>query len=319
MDFHDFHAHQMRRRRELWKLLGPLPTERMPTAELLDRQSFAAFEIEHLRLDLNGIEPAEAYLLLPRHRVARAPAMLYCHAHGGTYEVGKEELLRGNAYMQPYAEDLARLGIVTLVVDAWCFSSRRHHPIGRVGETDTFKQMLWHGRCLFGMMLFDQLQALAYLRSRAEVDPERVGVMGLSMGATKAWWLAALEPDLRLCVDLCCLTDFEELIRTGNLEGHGVYYYVPGLLKHFQSAQINELIAPRPRLSLNGRFDPLTPPAGVEKIRDHLMPLYRQFGSADDCRIELFEVAHQETLAMRQIVLEWLVRHLAGLDSVISH
>ena len=100
------------------------------------------------------------------------------------------------------------------------------------------------------------------------------------MGATKAWWLAALDPRVHVCVDICCLTDYEELIRTLALSEHGVYYYVPSLLKHFQTAEINELIVPRPRLSVNGRRDPLTPALGVEKVRDHLLPLYRQYGNS---------------------------------------
>src|SRR5208282_1068196 len=63
-------------------------------------------------------------------------------------------------------------------------------------------------------------------------------------------------------------TDYDELIRTHGLKEHGVYYYVPSLLKHFDTAGINELIVPRPRLSLNGRLDLLTPPAGVERVRE---------------------------------------------------
>ena len=116
----------------------------------------------------------------------------------------------------------------------------------------------------------------------------------------------------KLCVDLCCLTDFEELIKIDNLAGHGMYYYVPRLLKHFQTADINELIVPRPHLSLNGRKDRLTPPAGVERMRDHVLPLYRQYGREEDCRIELFDCGHEETPEMRGLVLEWFDRYLVG-------
>ena len=77
------------------------------------------------------------------------------------------------------------------------------------------------------MMVFDEHQALGYLAGRPEVDPACLGAFGLSMGATKAWWLAALDARVRLHVDRCCLTDFGELIRTHNLKGHGIYYYVP--------------------------------------------------------------------------------------------
>jgi hypothetical protein len=162
------------------------------------------------------------------------------------------------------------------------------------------------------MMLLDEVQALTYLAGRPEVDARRLGAFGLSMGSTKAWWLAALDTRLRLCAHLCCLTDYEELIRIDNLAGHGIYYYVPSLLKHFQAHQICELIVPRPHLSLNGRRDLLTPPAGVERIRDHLVPLYRRYGREEDCRIELFDCDHRETPEMRSLVRQWLEQRLLG-------
>ncbi len=308
----EFLAHQARRRQELWGLLGDLPPPRSPQARLLKTTRHEGYTLEHLELDLNGLEPVPAYLLLPDQRPARAPGLLYLHAHGGTYELGKDELLQGRAELAAYAPVCAAKGLVTLAIDSWCFGARQHHKDGRTGESDAFKLMLWNGQVLWGMMLFDEFQALTYLKGRPEVDAERIAAFGLSMGATKAWWLAALDPRVGLCVDLCCLTDYQELIRTGNLAGHSVYYYVPRLLKHFQAADINELIVPRPRLSLNGRQDPLTPPAGVERIRDHLLPLYSEHGRAEDCRIELFDCGHREIPAMRQLVMQWLDRYLVS-------
>ena len=87
---------------------------------------------------------------------------------------------------------------------------------------------------------------------------------------------------------------------------NGIYYYVPSLLKGFQAAEINALIVPRPHLSVNGRQDPLTPPAEVEKIRDYLLPLYRKYGKESDCHIELFDCAHVELPEMRTLVLQWM-------------
>ena len=89
-------------------------------------------------------------------------------------------------------------------------------------------------------------------------------------------------------------------------------YYVPGLLKHFQAHEINALIVPRPRLSLNGRKDLLTPPTGVDRIRAHLLPLYAKAGRDHDCRIELFDCGHEEIPQMRALVSEWLGKYLCG-------
>jgi hypothetical protein len=313
-----FEAHQAKRRKQLWGLLGDLPERHPPRAKLLRTEKRPGYTLEHLELDLNGLEPVPAYLLLPDRRSKAAPGLLYLHAHGGTYGLGKEELILGRKVLPAYAPVCADKGLVALAIDSWCFSGRKHDDDGRNGEWDTFKLMLWKGQVLWGMMLSDEVQALTYLASRPEVDPHRLGAFGLSMGATKAWWLAALDPRVRLCVDLCCLTDFQELIRTQNLRGHGIYYYVPGLLKHFQTQEINELIVPRPRLSLNGRHDALTPPAGVERVRDHLLPLYARHGRRDDCRIDLFDCGHEETPEMRKLVLDWFDRYLAMTSDKVT-
>ncbi|MGD9722583.1 MAG: dienelactone hydrolase family protein [Pirellulales bacterium] len=308
----EFFQRQEQRRRELWSLLGDLPPHDRPiTVRTLATSRGEGYSLEHLELDLNGVEPVPALLLIPDKRQAKAPGLVYIHAHGGTYELGKEELLNGRRVLPAYAPVCAEKGLVTLAIDSWCFSGRKHKADGREGEHDTFKEMLWRGRVLWGMMMFDEFQAVTYLAGREEVDPARIGACGLSMGSTKAWWLAALDPRVKLCVDLCCLTDYEELVKIDNLRGHGFYYFVPRQLKHFQAHEINELIVPRPHLSLNGRQDRLTPPAGVERIRDHLLPLYRQHGNEADCRIELFDCGHEETPEMRKLVLEWFDKHLA--------
>jgi hypothetical protein len=302
----EFTAHQERRRSELWTLLGDLPEWRPPRLVSKTSERRDGYTLEKLVLDLNGVENVPAYFLIPDNLKAPGPALLYIHWHGGAYKVGKDEILTGHGdYIRPYAPVCVEKGLAMLAIDSWCFGARRKWDDAR-SETDTFKLMLWRGQVLWGMMMFDEFQAVSYLVSRPEVDASRIGAFGISMGSTKAWWLAALDPRVRCCIDVCCLTDYEELIKADNLRGHGVYYYVPGLLKKFSTSQINELIVPRARLSVNGRQDLLTPPAGVEKVRDHLMPLYKMFGKEADCRIELFDCGHRETPEMRRLASEWL-------------
>jgi acetyl esterase/lipase len=311
-----FTQFQQRRRKELWSLLGDLPWQHTPGApRVVATEKHDGYTLQRLVLDLNGIEPVPALLLIPDKRLSPAPGLLYIHWHGGMYDLGKEQLLRGVDVQPAYAPVCVEHGLVTLAIDSWCFGERKHGQGGegakggKVGEEDAFKLMLWNGQVLYGMMMFDEVRALDYLASRPEVDPHRLGTMGMSMGATKAWWLAALDPRVRLCVDVCCLTDAAELIKAQGLSGHGIYYYVPSLLKHFQTAEINELIVPRARISVNGRKDPLTPPAGVEHVRDYLAPLYAKHGKADDCVIELFDCAHEELPEMRRLILAGLEQH----------
>ena len=70
-----------------------------------------------------------------------------------------------------------------------------------------------------------------------------------------AWWLAALDERIKVTVDICCLTDFQTLLAKKNLSAHGVYYYVPRLLKHFTTAQINARARSMPAIRSTPSFE----------------------------------------------------------------
>lgn len=295
-------------RRALRSLLGDLPPRDRPIgARLIGQEERAGYVLETLVLDLNGLESVPAIFVRPRAATGRLPAVLYNHSHGGNYVLGKTELLTGREYLQapPYAEALASQGYAVLAIDHWLFGERR----GR-SESELCKEMLWQGRVVWGLMVYDSLRAIDYLATRDDVDLSRLATLGMSMGSTMAWWLAALDERVQVCIDLCCLTDFQALIDTRGLDGHGLYYYVPGLLKHFDTATINALIAPRPHLSLAGLHDRLTPPAGLDRINTALATVYAAHGTPDAWRLERYGVGHVETAAMRASVLAWLARWL---------
>lgn len=295
-------------RRLLYSLLGDLPAaDHSIGAQTVKVEERDGLIIETLVLDLNGIEAVPAYFVKPVGAKGSLPTVLYNHAHGNEYKLGKDELLLGSDAFQdpPYAFALADAGYASLCIDAWLFGERK----GRT-ESELFKEMLWHGQVLWGMMVYDSLRAVDYLKTRADVDADRIGTLGLSMGSTMAWWTAALRTDVKVCVDLCCLTDFEALIDTRGLDGHGIYYNVPSLLKHFSTSDINALIAPRPHLALAGNYDPLTPPSGLDRIDTDLRTVYDVAHAPEAWKLLRYETGHYETAHMRGEIMaffrEWL-------------
>lgn len=296
------------RRQQLYGLLGDLPDRHRPISATRVKQAEQdGFVLESLTLDLNGIEGVPAYFARPSGK-GPFPCILYNHAHGGNYELGKDEFVRGRGALQepPYAKALVDAGFAALCIDTWAFGERR----GR-SESEIFKHMLWHGRVMWGMMVYDSIRAVDYLISRPDVDATRIGTLGISMGSTMAWWVAALDTRIRACVDICCLTDFQALIETRGLDGHGVYYYVPSLLKHFTTAQINSLIVPRAHLSLAGNYDRLTPPHGLDRIDAALSAAYHAAGRPDAWQLRRYEIGHFETAEMRAEILAFLGKWLA--------
>lgn len=295
-------------RDRLWKLLGGAPGGDRPA--IAGRRAIVVpiggCSAERLELDLGGGEPVPALFLRPEG-AARPPLVLYCHAHGNDYDLGKRELLEGRRALQsPYAAPLVEAGCAVLAIDNWLFGERPRHG----GESAFAKGRLYAGDTVFGMMLRDNYSALTLAIRELAIDESRIAALGLSMGASLGWWLAALDERVKVCVDICCMTEFETAIETGGIDGHGIYYVVPGLLKSFSTASINALIAPRAHLSLNGRRDPLTPEAGLLKVDDLLRRRYAALGVPERWRMEIHDCGHEETPAMRTAALEFLARWL---------
>ena len=297
------HRDAAARRRLLYGLLGDLPDRARPfSVRKVSEEERDGFVLETLALDLNGFEPVPAFLARPKALAGRAPAVLYNHSHGGGYAIGKRELLDGRSYLHgPYAKPLTDAGYVVLAIDHWVFGERSHTT-----EADAFKAMLWQGRLLWGMMVYDSLRALDYLASRPDVDPARVATLGMSMGSTMAFWVAALDERVKVTVDICCQTEFHALVAARGLSGHGIYYYVPGLLKHFTTADIDALIAPRPHLALAGLRDALTPVEGLDVIDREMQAVYAEAGHPDRWKLLRYDVGHQETAEGRREVLAFL-------------
>ena len=301
-------AHSDTRRRELYALLGELPARSRPiSGKKRSEEERDGYLLETWDLDLNGIESVPAYVARPKSASARLPGVLFNHSHGGGYKIGKLEFVDGRSYLQPvpYARELTGLGYVALAIDHWVFGERSH-----TSEPDMFKEMLWKGQVLWGMMVYDSLRAMDFLVQRPDVDPARIATLGISMGSTMAWWLAALDERVKVTVDLCCLTDFQTLIAKKNLSAHGVYYFVPGLLKHFTTAQINALIAPRAHLGLAGLQDKLTPVEGLDLIDAELKKVYAEQGHPERWKLLRYDVGHQETAEGRQEIVKFLKQNL---------
>ncbi|MEJ1158966.1 alpha/beta hydrolase family protein [Prosthecomicrobium sp. N25] len=263
---------------------------------------------ERLTFETGAGEPVRGILLRPGAAAGPLPAVLYIHAHGGRYEIGAAELTDGRPALQsPLGPLLAGLGFAVLAIDLPCFGLR-------AGETESAaaKARLWHGRSLAGQMLGELAAAAGWLAARPDIDGQRIGAFGLSMGATFAYWLAAADERIAWIAHTCCYADFATLVETGAHDLHGIYLTVPGLLERTSTGAIAGLVAPRPQLVMVGDRDPLTPPTAVDRALAETLRAYEEAGAAG--ALELLretETGHVETPAMRARLLDFLTARLA--------
>ena len=309
---------RVRTRATLLRLLGDFP--RRPAVagvRVLSRTESDDYSLEKFTFD-NGLgADVPGYLFLPKRAVGRVPAVLYCHWHGAQYDIGKEELRRTNATPVPPGPTLARLGYAVLGIDACCFGERNGQGPGGArekgpgGEMTAAKFHLWTGRTLWGAILRDDLAALDYLCSRPEIDPSRIGVTGISMGSTRSWWLMALDDRIKAGVGVAGMTRYEDLIRAGSLDEHGIYYFVPGLLRHFDMEAVIACAAPRPLLFQTGGEDGGSPLAGVAQIAATVSRIYGLAQQSEAFSSVVYPgVGHTYLPAMWTRTERWLNAHL---------
>lgn len=259
---------------------------------------------EDVRFQTGSGEPVRTFLTRPPGN-GPFPAVLYIHAHGNRYQMGADELTDGRPALQgPWAPVLAGMGIAALCIDLPTFGLRN-----TVMESAAAKARLWHGRSLAGQMLGELSSALDWLAAQPEIDAGRIGVHGISMGATYAYWLAAVDTRLRVVSHQCCYADFDALIAAGNHDLHGIYLTIPGLLDAASNGRIAGLIAPRPQLICIGDDDPLTPPAAVDVA---LAQTSSAYGHGPLEVLRQAGVRHTETPDMRAATVRFLERHLVG-------
>src|SRR5262245_20818851 len=80
-------------RAQVWELLGKLPPRpKIAKVKKLSREDRGDHIVEKFEFDNGAGATVPGYIILPKGRSGKAPAILYCHWHGGEYDLGKEEL-----------------------------------------------------------------------------------------------------------------------------------------------------------------------------------------------------------------------------------
>jgi len=264
------------------------------------------YNIQNLLIDSKDGE-IPATLLAPITPRPDSPAILYCHAHGNNYSIGKAELLEGRPALQDtaYGPLLAQLGCNVLCLDMPCFGDRQQ----QITEAELARQYLWEGKTLFGKMLAELTVGLDFLEHNLSTKPAKIATMGISMGATHAYWLAALDDRVSAVAHLCAFSNISALIALNAHTLHGPYMTIPGFLAHFDMADIAAAIAPRAQLIGSGLKDPLTPAQA-------LFPALQQVSIAYQNTPQNLTVineplsGHKESAKMRQAVIEFLLESL---------
>ncbi len=292
-----------------WPKPGPLNVQ---VRETIKKDGYTLISVFY-EAEPGDVVPAN--LLVPDTATATTPApgIAVWHQHNGNWSLGKSEP-SGLAGMPMHHTGvaLAKAGYVVVCPDALCFGERMDPTKKQQGgnfERFEFLRYVVAGKCLAWKHILDMKRAIDFLVSRPEVQSDKLGCYGHSMGSTHTWMVGPWEPRLKCLVGNCCLPTYKAIHREHML--HCFPNFVPGIFQYGDTPDIAALIAPRP-LHLNfGETDGGSP---IDEVRRGIDVIANAYASmhAEKNFSSFIEPATGHVLSdeMWKRTLNWFNRHL---------
>ncbi len=251
--------------------------------------------VERLYLTTEADYEVPLIVTAPAEGGGPLPAVICLHGTGQS----KEGLLA------EYGETLARRGYIVVVPDIRTFGEREDDYVFRA-EVEILE-----GRSLWGLMVWDTLRIADYLRTRPDVDPERLGIVGHSLGGHTAQAAGSLDDGIAAAVASCGIFSYERFYSPrGHSTFNNPYVCVPGILASGDIYDLYAAQAPRPLMIAWAARDPLVPKEAIDDFLEFGEPLWTGLGNAEALTVVREDVEHQFTPSMRSQAFEWFDRWL---------
>lgn len=288
----------------LWPLPERTPLQARVTGTL---ERDEGFRVEKVHFQSRPRLYVTGNLYLPKDAKAgdRLPAVLYVCGHSGRGRDGNKTAF------QHHGMWFATHGYVCLAIDSLQLGeiAAIHHGTYR------YNRWWWpaRGYTPAGVECWNGIRAIDYLQSRPEVDPDRIGITGISGGGAASFWIAAADERVKVAVPVSGMGDLEDYVGAKVVNGHCDCMF---LINTYQWpwTHIAALVAPRPLLFANSGHDTIFPMNGNDRIRARLERLYGFYTNRTD---QLFDIGvtpggHDDKPELRLMAYRWFNRHLQG-------
>ncbi len=308
----EWEAKRPRLKREYFEMLGlwPLP-ERTPLhATVTGTVERGDVVIEKLHYQSRPGLYVTGNLYRPKKPAGRLPAVLYVCGHSGRGRDGNKTAF------QDHGMWFASNGYVCLILDTLQLGeiAGKHHGTYNLGR------WWWQARGYTpaGVECWNGVRGLDYLVSRRDVDPQRLGVTGISGGGAATFWIAAADERVRCAVPVSGMSDLEDYVSNKVINGHcDCMFLINTYQWHWTT--IAALVAPRPLLFANSDRDPIFPMDGNRRIIARLRKLYAMYGKPELVDEYVSKGGHDDRPDLRVAAFRWMNRHLKNDTSPVKH
>jgi acetyl esterase/lipase len=287
----------------LQEVMGPMPGagRRVPLdVRELEQVDTPAFTRKKVTFASEPGDRVPAWLLIPKNLKGPAPAVLCLHQ---TTKIGKDEPVGlGGKENLRYAKELAERGYVAIAPDYPNFGEY-HLDVYAMGYASASMKAVWNN-----------MRAVDLLSSLKEVDPERIGVIGHSLGGHNSIFTALFDPRLKAVVSSCGFNSFPSYMK-GNIAGWSHKGYMPRLREvygldlarvPFDFPELIGGLAPRAFFTNSPLRDANFDVEGVRVCMASAAPVYRLYGVSERLKAVYPDAEHDFPPAQRDEAYRFL-------------
>ena len=288
-------------------VMGPLPDNRHKVpldVKVTETVELPNYVRKKLTFAVEKDDRVPAYLLIPKKRTGKLPGMLVLHQ---TIAIGKDEPAGlGKQENKRIGVHLVERGYLVLCPDYPSFGDYRY---------DFHKSKFASGSM---KAIWNNMRAIDLLVSLPEVDGERIGCIGHSLGGHNTMFTAVFDTRIKACVSNCGFTSFPKYYG-GKLKGWTSDRYMPLIASKyelkpekvpFDFPEVVAALAPRAFLASSPLHDANFEVSGVRDCIAAASPVYELLGAKEKLAANYPDCKHDFPPEVRKVAYEWLDRWL---------
>ncbi len=253
-------------------------------------------------------ETVPGILVVPREESAhKRPGIVCVPGTGGTADEIAHPRFCVAQRLMGWARELARRGFATLAISPKGCEVRRKS----LEEWATENKLLApYGRTQMGVLVEETLKGARLLTATPGVDPNRIGLTGMSLGGNATWYSMACAPWIWAGVPVCGgVGSMARAIHHAAADRHSAYYFIPHLLRHFDHAAIvAACMPPRPFMMIAPTRDEDMPREGVEELIPVVSQAYAEAGCPERFEVRQPEGNHAFLVEYFEWMADWFRR-----------